>query len=206
MPKRSSGNSIIDAGVAGHQYLFASCETKKAVARNTVWTEAVCSEILKEVEKEVVRSSRLQFRYPWFDSPELTSERIAKRVRLSKGEKATVEAAKSVLPAHVRENLDSYTSKGRSRPSPTDCFCLAFGQVRSAIVATDDLGMYRLADVFEIKVWHGYEPLKKMLTAKLVNRELVQEIYVALEQNDDLSATWRQAKHTHFRKVFGPGR
>jgi hypothetical protein len=33
---------------------------------------------------------------------------------------------------------------------------------------------------------------------------LVDEIYRALEQNDDLPATWRRAKHMEFRKVFGP--
>jgi hypothetical protein len=160
--------------------------------------------ILKEVETEVLRSSRLRFHYPWFDDADLAAERVSRRVRLSRRERAQIEAAKSVRLSHVLENAGSYTAKGRSPPSGTDCFCLAFGQVRPAIVATDDLGMHKLANDFEIKIWHGYEPLKKMLTAKLVNRALVDEIYRALEQNDDLTATWRRAKHMEFRKVFGP--
>ena len=84
-------------------------------------------------------SARLQERFPWFDNPPLKQERLAKRVRLSQAEKAQIHAMTSVLRAHVLENTTDYTRLGRSPPSPTDCFCLAFGQIRPAVVATDDL-------------------------------------------------------------------
>lgn len=160
--------------------------------------------ILKDVENEVHRSSRLQFHFPWFDDAPLAEERLAKRVCLSKKEKAQIQAATSVLRAHVLERVDTYTSHGRSPPSDTDCYCLAFGQIRPATVVTDDLGMHQLADDFEIPVWHGHELLKKMLSAKLINNELVREIYDALELNDDLPRAWREVKHTTFKKIFGP--
>lgn len=72
--------------------------------------------ILKDVEDEVHQSSRLRYRYPWFDN-------------------------------------------------------LAFGQVRPAIVATDDLGMHLLADEFKIPIFHCHEVLKKMLTVKMVDKQ-----------------------------------
>ena len=159
--------------------------------------------ILKDVEDEVHRSSRLKFHYPWFDDTPFIQERLAKRVRLSKAEKARLQATTSVLRAQVLENAHNYTSHGRSPPSHTDCLCLAFGQIRPAIVATDDLGMHQLADEFEISVWHGYELLKKMLSAKLIDRELVIEIYETLELNGDLPQSWREVKHTAFKKIFG---
>ena len=149
--------------------------------------------ILKDVEKEVNRSARLQSLFPWFDDDELDQERLAKQVRLSKDEKAQIQAATSVLRAYVLENADSYTSYGRSPPSQTDCYCLAFGQIRPAIVVTDDLGMHQLADDFGIPVWHGHELLKKMLSAKLINNELVREIYDALELNNDLPRSSRKS-------------
>lgn len=160
--------------------------------------------ILKDVEDEVRRNPVLCFKFPWFNEQTLAAERLAKRVRLSTAESAQIRSMTSVLRAHVLENVSAYTSKGRSPPSPTDCYCLAFGQVRSAIVATDDLGMHRLAGEFDLPVWHGHEVLRKMLTAKTIDRALVIEIYTALENNNDLPASWRDVKHTAFRKIFGP--
>ena len=160
--------------------------------------------ILKQVEDEVHKSPKLRFHYPWFDNPEHAAERLAKRVRLRTDEKSQVEAGTSVLRAHVLSNAASYTTQERSPPSPTDCFILAFGQIRPAIVVTDDLGMHLLAREFEIPVWHGHELLKKMLSAKLIDNVLVREIYEALEINNDLTRSWQEAKHTVFRKIFGP--
>ncbi len=61
-----------------------------------------------------------------------------------------------------------------------------------------------LAEDFDISIWHGHELLKKMLTAKIIDNILVREIYESLELNDDLTHTWREAKHISFKKIFGP--
>jgi len=73
---------------------------------------------------------------------------------------------------------------------------------RSAIVVTDDLGMHLLAADFDIPVWHGYELLKKMHSAKIIDSALVREIYGALEVNGDLTQTWIDAKATTFAKIL----
>ncbi len=95
---------------------------------------------------------------------------------------------------------------GGSPPGATDCLVLAFGQVRPAIVVTDDLGMHALAHEFRITVWHGFELLAKLRSAKKVSDDLVGEIYAALEANGDLTVTWRDARHTVLGKVFGAKR
>lgn len=92
---------------------------------------------------------------------------------------------------------------GRSPPGATDCWLLAFGQVKGAIVVTDDLGMHTLAEDFGLKVWHGFELLAKLRTAKVVSNDLVREIYDALERNGDMTETWRRAKHSEFARIFG---
>lgn len=160
--------------------------------------------ILKLVEEEVHRSTRLKFNYPWFADSDLSAERLARQVRLSKVERGQIEAAASVLRAHVLADPHCYTTLGRSPPSPTDCFLLAFGQVRPAIVVTDDLGMHKLAEDFGIDIWHGHALLKKMLSARAISNDLVREIFSALENNDDLPRTWQEAKHTDFVRLFGP--
>jgi hypothetical protein len=160
--------------------------------------------VLEDVENEVHRSPRLRRHYPWFDGDAaLASERLARRLTLSSDEKAELEAAARFLHDWVLRDVARFTTGRRSPPSLTDCRVLALGQLRPAIVATDDLGMHELAREFGIAVWHGFELLAKMRTAKIVRDDLVREIYDALEANGDLTATWREAKHTVLAKVFG---
>lgn len=158
----------------------------------------------KSVEDEVHRNARLRSRYPWFDGQEFVNERLAKQVRLSEEEKARVRAAQSILRGWVLADPGRYISAGRSPPGPTDCWLLALGQVKPAIVVTDDLGMHALAKDFSITIWHGYELLDKLRSAKVVDGPLIKEIFEALDTNDDLPKSWHEAKHSVFLKVFGP--
>ncbi len=61
----------------------------------------------------------------------------------------------------------------------------------------------KLANDFGITVWHGYELLDKLRSAKVVNGTLIKEIYEALEVNGDLTKSWQEVKHTLFVKIFG---
>lgn len=159
--------------------------------------------ILKDVETEVQRSPRLKELFPWFEDTGFATERNAKTMRLSPAEKEDLAFTVSVLRGTVEQYIDLFTKAGRSTPSPVDYKVLGFGQVREAIVVTDDLGMHTLAKLVGIKVWHTPELLKKMLGAKLIENNLVREIYEALEANQDMTATWIAAKHTTFLKIFG---
>jgi hypothetical protein len=160
--------------------------------------------ILADVENEVHASGRLRYRFPWFDAdPALVLERMAKRVRLSAEEREEIDSAARFLHDWVQQDVARYLVGGGSPPGATDCRVLAFGQVRPAIVVTDDLGMHALAREFRITVWHGFELLAKLRTAKVAGDSLVREIYEALEANGDLTSTWREARHTVLAKVFG---
>jgi hypothetical protein len=159
--------------------------------------------ILKDVEDEVLRNQMLQYMNPWFSDKDLQEERLAKRVNLSPEEKKKIAVAQSIFRDYVLENAIAFSKNKRSPPSLVDCGLLAFCQVREAIVATDDLGMHQLAKEFGLQVWHGYQLLDKLRSAKEVNHALIEEIYAALDANGDLTATWRDAKYTVFAKVFG---
>ncbi len=43
-----------------------------------------------------------------------------------------------------------------------------------------------------------------MLSAKLIDNRLVHGIYEAIESNGDLPSSWKIARHTTFKKIFGP--
>lgn len=158
--------------------------------------------ILKAVEDEVYRSARLRFLNPWFDEPEFAEERLAKQTRLNAAEKQDLKLVQDVLLGTVQLDVAKYTT-GRSPPGATDCWLLAYGQVKGAIVVTDDLGMHTLAADAGLKVWHGFELLAKLRTAKIVDNDLVRQIYDALERNNDMTDTWREAKHREFSRIFG---
>lgn len=159
--------------------------------------------ILKAVEEEVHRSAKLRFKNPWFDEPEFAQERIAKQTRLSAADKQDMKLVQDILMGTVQLDIDKYTSHGRSPPGPTDCWLLAYGQVKNAIVVTDDLGMHTLAAEVGLKVWHGFELLAKLKSAKVVDNDLIRDIYDALESNGDMTETWRAAKHNEFARIFG---
>lgn len=159
--------------------------------------------VLKDVEEEVHRSARLRFLNPWFDEPEFVDERMAKQTRLSEAEKQELKLVQGVLQGTVQLDVDKYTTR-RSPPGATDCWLLAYGQVKGAVVVTDDLGMHTLAADAGLKVWHGFELLAKLKTAKVADNDLVRDIYDALERNGDMTETWRSAKHTEFARIFGP--
>ncbi|MBT3065481.1 hypothetical protein [Rhodoferax sp. U11-2br] len=158
--------------------------------------------ILKAVEDEVYRNARLRFLNPWFDEPEFVQERLAKQTRLNAAEKQDLKLVQEVLLGTVQLDVAKYTT-GRSPPGATDCWLLAYGQVKGAIVVTDDLGMHTLAADAGLKVWHGFELLAKLRTAKIVDNDLVRQIYDALERNNDMTDTWREAKHREFSRIFG---
>lgn len=158
--------------------------------------------ILPDVEREVLRNPRLKLLFPWFTDTEHATERKTRAIRLSAQEKLNIGNTSSILRNHVTRNARSFMDKGRSPPGATDCWVLAVAFERDWIVATDDEGMHRLGEEFDITVWHGCEVLKKMLSAKLVDNAKVREIYEAVERNGDLPASWIAFKATHFAKVF----
>lgn len=159
--------------------------------------------ILPIVEKEVLKSHKLKFQNPWFEDGVFEGERDSHAIRMNKLERQSMANTKSIFDGHVQQNLNDYLVEGRSPPGHADCELLAFAYIRQGIVVTDDLGIHLLASDFKLPIWHGYELLSKLLAAKVVNGELIREIYHALEANRDITDTWSQAKHTTFKKVFG---
>lgn len=161
--------------------------------------------VLPDVEEEVLRSGRLRHRFPWVETDRAAAaERLAHRVRLSAEQRQSLDIATNFLRDWVTQEVRHFTSHGRTPPSPVDCRVLAFGQTHGAVVVTDDLAMHDLAHTFDLEILHGHELLAKLRTAKMVDNDLVREIYDALERNGDLPPTWRAAKHTALAKVFGP--
>lgn len=97
--------------------------------------------IHQSVEDEVHRNSRLKFQDPWFDAKEFSKEILSKQIRLTSDEKASVQAAQSVLHGWSLSDPVKYISGRRSAPGLIDCLLLALVQVKRDVVVTDGIGM-----------------------------------------------------------------
>lgn len=162
--------------------------------------------VLREVADEVHRQPRLVCQYPWFDGPEYTEERKAHVVRLAKDQKDEATGNKKFLLSHVARNVRAYLLHGRDPPGDTDCYVLGVAMACNWCVATDDENMHALGKDFDIKCLYACDVLHKLLSADMVDKDKVVEIYEALEANGDLTARWIDAKGKLFKKVFGTGR
>lgn len=160
--------------------------------------------VLREVADEVHRQPRLVRQYPWFDGPEYAEERKNHGARLTRDQKGEAAENKKFLLSHVARNARAYLLHGRDPPSDTDCYVLGVAMACNWCVATDDENMHALSRDFEVKCLYAYDVLHKLLSADMIDKAKVIEIYEALEVNGDITARWIDAKGKLFKKVFWP--
>jgi len=162
--------------------------------------------VLREVADEVHRQPRLVHQYPWFDDAEYTEERKRYGARLTKGQKDEAAENKKFLLSHVAQHARAYLVQGRDPPSDTDCYVLGVAMACNWCVATDDENMRALGKDFEVQCLYAFDVLHKLLSAGMIDKAKVIEIYEALEANGDMTVRWIDAKGKLFKKVFGSSR
>lgn len=162
--------------------------------------------VLPEVEDEVRRQRRLKELYPWFDEAALVKERGANMPKLSRAEQQKIKHGRKFLLDYVGRNTARFVVKQRSPPGETDCQVLAVAMEKAWCVATDDESIHLLGKEFEVRCFYGFDVLHKLLSASMLTKETIIEIFEALEGNNDLPARWVESKETLFKKVFAtPG-
>jgi hypothetical protein len=156
--------------------------------------------VLPSVEKEVIRNLVLAEKFPWFDGTAYAVERAAHKVRFTKEQRASWESTSSVLRAYVARNSANF----KNPPSNVDCDVLACGldEVLDALVVTDDESMLALSSQFGIKCISSNQLLKILLSAKVIDKEKVREIFDAMAINGDMPQRWLNEAGTLFKTVF----
>lgn len=66
-------------------------------------------------------------------------------MRLSAPDRKNMEIVQGVLHGMAQADLNKYTTEGRSPPGMIDCWVLAFGHVKEAIVVTAHVSRLRNA-------------------------------------------------------------
>jgi len=149
-----------------------------------------CLYALRELQDEYDRQPRLKSKFPWVDEPEYRSNRN-KSPTLSKKQKRELATVFDFMWDHVVHELPG--------PSRVDVRILTHGYVLEIPVATDDIDMHKLANVFGVKVLKTLELLKLMLDADHVSIEKIRQIAAFWTYEND-----EPADHARdFRRLFG---
>ena len=145
--------------------------------------DVYCLYVLKELDEEFSRSSRLQTQYSWVEEEQFQTNR-KKRLTLSRKNKREIEVTLDFLRQHKIDN--------RLSVSEVDILYLAHGYVLDIYVVSDDTDMLELADVFNIKTKKTQELLHLMLECEHIGMEKVRQIAAYWEYISDKPAKFRQ--------------
>lgn len=126
-----------------------------------------CLYITKEFQKEYEKSSRLQNKFEWVNTPEFVENRN-KPINISKKERKEIEKTFEFL---LYEDFE-----GSENISKTDLFCLSYAYVLKIPIVTDDNDMLELAEEIGVKTYKSLELLKLMLDCSFISIKDVRAI------------------------------
>lgn len=153
--------------------------------------ESYCLYVVKELDDEYRRSSRLRTKFGWVDDAEFRENR-KQRLTLSKSQRdRELQTVNEFLWDHaISEEL------GTSR---VDVIVLAHGYVLGIPVVTDDRDMRALAQAFDIDVWKTLELLRLMLEVSHIDMAKIRQIAAFWSYEQDLPADFV----ADYRRMFG---
>lgn len=146
--------------------------------------------VLKELQDEYEKNSRLTNQFSWVNDPEYVQNR-SQRFTVTNDEKNEIKRAFDFILDYVRN-----VHPGVSR---VDALCLAYGEQLRIPVVTDDDEMRQAAGDYEIKTLKTLELLKLMLDCGHIDMTKVRAI----------AAYWMYMKDTpkafkaDYKRLFG---
>jgi hypothetical protein len=151
--------------------------------------------VLKDLDDEYFRSSRLHGKFSWVDDPPYRLNRRNNRGGAGK-EAAKVERAAGVIRRYSRTNGIPL--------SHVDVSYLAYSSVLRIPVVTDDEPMIEIAKVHGILCMKTVELLALMLECGHVNLPKVREIAGFLAYDNDLPRNFASDYAAHFKEPMPP--
>ncbi|MBE0503851.1 MAG: DNA-binding protein [Desulfuromonadales bacterium] len=149
-----------------------------------------CLYILKELQTEYAKSSRLKLKFPWVNEPEYADNRT-KKLSLTKKEKDEIQRGYDFILDFVR-----HVHPGVSK---VDVLCLAHAEQLGIPVVTDDAEMREAAGNYGIKTLKTLELLKLMLDCEYIDLSKIRGIAAYLIYQNDTPKDFRK----DFKKIFG---
>jgi predicted nucleic acid-binding protein len=148
-----------------------------------------CLYITKEFQKEYEKSSRLQNKFEWVNTPEFVENRN-KPINISKKERKEIEKTFEFL---LYEDFE-----GSENISKTDLFCLSYAYVLKIPIVTDDGNMLKIAKELNIKTYKTLELLKLMLDNNHISINNVRATVSYWAYINDLPGDFKK----DYKKIF----
>ena len=149
-----------------------------------------CLYILKELQAEYEKSSRLQLKFPWVNLQEYVENRT-NHLEIKRGEKADIQRGYEFILNFVR-----HVHPGVSK---VDVRCLAHAEQLGIPVVTDDEEMREAATYYGIKTMKTVDLLKIMLDNERIDIADVRTIASYLIYQNDTPKDFRK----DFKRIFG---
>jgi predicted nuclease of predicted toxin-antitoxin system len=148
-----------------------------------------CLYVIRELQREFDRSSRLQTKFHWVNESEYTANR-GRTITISRKAARQIDVAVSVIEGEARDR--------ELGVSPVDARALATASVLEVCLVTDDEDMLALAEAFDIEAMKTLELLRLMVDCG----------HTTVERVISAAAYWRYARdlpkdyEKDFRRLF----
>lgn len=169
---------------------FRLAQSIRPLLKTEFGAASYCLYVIKELQDEYNKSSRLRNKFPWVNDPEYRDNR-SHRLQLSKQEKREIERAFEFMMDHATTEYP-----GVSR---VDVIVLAHASVLGVPVVTDDNDMLDLANDFDVTTMNTLSLLKLMLDCDYIDMAKVREIAGYLAYSKDKPRDFRR----DYKKIFG---
>jgi hypothetical protein len=149
-----------------------------------------CLYVIKELQAEYEKNSRLKSKFPWVNNKEYAENR-KNILNPTRKEKAEIQRGYEFILDFVR-----HVHPGVSK---VDVCCLTHAEHLKIPVVTDDEEMREAANSYEIKTLKTLDLLKLMLDCEHIDMPKVREIAAYLVYQNDTPKGFRK----DFKKNFG---
>ncbi len=153
--------------------------------------ENYCLYVLKDLEIEYDRSSRLQSKFEWVNDDEYFDNR-KQALTIPRKDKNETQRTIEILENHKYEN--------ELGVSPVDINYLAHAYVLDIPVVTDDKDMLELAEDFEIQTLNSLNLLSLMLKCDHINIDKVREIAAYWKFIKDIPGSFKEDYKSLFKE------
>ena len=149
--------------------------------------------VLADLDREFLRSNRLQSKFRWVANSEFSSDRKGSQYSVLGKIASKVGIAMSYL---AQEAARSCTDL-----SFVDLRVLAVGHARKFPVITDDRGMQKIATDFGIECWPTLKLLKLMLVCERINMGKIREVVEYWHAENDLPNSFLEFRQ-FYKELF----